>query len=154
MIWLRWQMTEAYNTLCLGCLQNRGHIVYLGSQIARTHHCSSSFSWTQSFALRHHRPLSRLHPPLPSLADCASVHEASVADFAPPPNNRRKVSRFHHRRTSVPSSLRPPSRHFASVALLLWRAHHFQPPSHRNSLWGKFKTCYFFFVLYIFLWCR
>ena len=54
-------------------------------------------------------PSVTIHPPLPSIADCASVHEVRVAGLAPPPNSRRKGS--SHRRATVQPSLRPPSRH-------------------------------------------
>ncbi|QCD78671.1 hypothetical protein DEO72_LG1g2307 [Vigna unguiculata] len=50
-------------------------------------------------------------PLLPSIADCASVHEVRVAGLALPPNSRRKGSRFRHHRATVPPSLWPPSHH-------------------------------------------
>ncbi|QCD96031.1 hypothetical protein DEO72_LG6g733 [Vigna unguiculata] len=53
---------------------------------------------------------SRLCPLLPSIADCASVHEASIAGLAPPLNSRRKGSKFCHRRATISPSLRPLSR--------------------------------------------
>ena len=74
----------------------------------RTHHCSSSsLSWTLSATV----PSVTICPLLPSIANYASVHEASVAGLAPPPNNRRKGSRFRHRRATVVPSLRPLSHH-------------------------------------------
>ncbi|QCE10637.1 hypothetical protein DEO72_LG10g1868 [Vigna unguiculata] len=57
------------------------------------------FSLTSTTSsLCHCRPSSRLRPLLPSITDCASVHEASVTDIAPPLNNTRKATRFRHRR--------------------------------------------------------
>ena len=69
-------------------------------------------------------PFVTIRPLLPSIADCASVHEVRVAGLALPPNSRRKGS--SHRRATVQPSLRPPSRHRRSSV-----APSYAPPSRR-----------------------
>ncbi|QCD78537.1 hypothetical protein DEO72_LG1g2173 [Vigna unguiculata] len=66
-----------------------------------------------------------IRPLLPSIADCASVHEVRVAGLALPPNNRRKGSRFRHRPALVAASVAPsvvPTSRSPSVAPSLHRA--------------------------------
>ncbi|QCD93842.1 hypothetical protein DEO72_LG5g1918 [Vigna unguiculata] len=92
--------------------RNRGHILYLGSQIARTHHCSS-FSLSRSslppcppsrFTLR--CPPSPIAPPStklgsPVLLRHRTVGEKEAATVAPPSSPRCGLRRA----TVVPPSL-------------------------------------------------
>ena len=95
-----------------------------------------------AFSLRHCRPPSRLCPPLPSIADCVSDHEANVTGIASPPNSTRKATILRHRhalrRTTSPRSTITTTwrqtlsllRATAPVSLLRL-LHHYQPLSHR-----------------------
>ena len=105
-----------------------------------------------------------------SIAPPSRHRRASVAPSCAPPSCRLCCALFHASvAPSVVPSVVPPSPHFATVphshhlatnvalllrvttpASILHLLRHFQPPLHRQFTRGKFKTRYFFSVLYIF----